>query len=130
MPGKAELPVLSEAQLEIMNVVWEQQECSVAEVWAVLNARRGVARNTVQTLIVRLEDKGWLTHREVGSAYLYRATVSRSDEQRRSVQRMIDTVFDGAAEGLVLTLLNGETLSTAEANRIRQIIANSKRSKP
>ncbi len=53
MPGPRSLPVLSEAQLEIMNVVWSADECSVADVWKVLHGRRGISRNTVHTLIAR-----------------------------------------------------------------------------
>lgn len=128
MTSDKELPVLSETQLEIMNVVWDYEECSVADVWRILNERRGVTRNTVHTLIVRLEAKGWLTHREVSGAFLYAASVSRKETQQRYVQRMIQTVFDGSAERLVLTLLNGG-VSKSEADRIREMIAKEKRRK-
>jgi predicted transcriptional regulator len=129
MPKDHGLPVLSEAQLEIMNVVWEQAECSVADVWKVLQERRGVSRNTVHTLIVRLEEKGWLTHRDAGSGFLYRATVSREETQQRSVQKMVETVFNGSAEGLVLALLNNPSVGNAEAARIRKLIDGARRRK-
>ena len=58
--GSPRLPPLSEAQLEIMNGVWDHGEVTVAEVGKVLAGRRSVARNTVQTVLTRLEDKGWL----------------------------------------------------------------------
>jgi BlaI family penicillinase repressor len=122
MAPKRKLPTLSETHLEIMNVIWEQGECSVAAVWNVLHLRRGVSRNTVHTLIVRLEEKGWLTHREGQNGFVYSATVSRDSVQRKSVQTLIDTVFNGSAESLVLTLLNAGPLSEAEADRIRQLI--------
>jgi predicted transcriptional regulator len=125
-----ELPTLSETQLEIMNVVWDHQKCSVADVWKILNDRRGVTRNTVHTLIVRLEEKGWLVHSREGGAFLYSATISREEAQQRCVQRIIETVFDGSAEGLVLTLLNGDIVSKAEAQRIRDMISQAKRRKP
>jgi BlaI family transcriptional regulator, penicillinase repressor len=121
-----ELPTLSDAQLEIMDLIWRERECSVADVWKELAARRGISRNTVQTLMVRLEEKGWLTHREEGVGFLYRATVSRERTQQQSVQRMVDTVFNGSAEGLVLALLNGGTLSKAEADRIRKMILDAR----
>ena len=63
-------PPLSEAQLEIMNVVWDRGEATVAEVWKALAARRKVARNTVQTMIARLEERGWLKRRGDGPALL------------------------------------------------------------
>jgi BlaI family transcriptional regulator, penicillinase repressor len=129
MNEPSELPALSEAQWEIMNLIWDRAACSVADVWKVLKGRRGVSRNTVQTLIVRLEEKGWLTHREENNGFIYLPTVSREESQKSSVQRLIKTVFDGSSEGLVLTLLNGG-LSRAEANRIRKLIDSANRKKP
>ncbi|HEY3968164.1 MAG TPA: BlaI/MecI/CopY family transcriptional regulator [Planctomycetaceae bacterium] len=129
MSKDKELPTLSETQLEIMNVVWDHEQCSVADVWKILNDRRGVTRNTVHTLIGRLEEKGWLTHCEDGSAFTYAATVSREQAQQECVQRIIETVFDGSAEELVLTLLNGGIVSKTESERIRDMIAQAKRRK-
>jgi BlaI family transcriptional regulator, penicillinase repressor len=126
MARKRKLPTLSETQLEIMNIIWEHEECSVAAVWNVLKDRRGVSRNTIHTLIVRLEEKGWLTHREGSNGFFYTATVSRGEVQRSSIETLIDTVFNGSAESLVLTLLDGGPVSKAEAERIRQLITKTR----
>ena len=126
MSDASELPALSETQWEIMNVIWEREECSVADVWKLLNERRGISRNTVHTQIVRLEEKGWLTHSAGDGGFLYSPTVSREESQQSSVKRLIETVFDGSPEGLVLTLLNGGTLSKSEAERIRQLITKAR----
>ena len=116
------LPALSEAQTEIMNVVWDYGEATLAQVWAALAVRREVARNTVQTQLTRLVEKGWLLHRLEGKAFYYRATVPRRDARSRAVQRLVDAVFGGSAEGLVMTLLDGRRLSSEEASRIRALI--------
>lgn len=129
MSTNDELPQLSETQLEIMNLIWDLKSCSVGDVWKELNARRGVSRNTIHTLIIRLEEKGWLTHSEDSDVFRYCATVSREETQQRSLQRMIETVFDGSAEGLVLTLLNGDTVSKSEAERIREMITRARKRK-
>ncbi len=57
-PLLSPLSALSEAQMEIMNVVWDRGEATVADVWKVLAARRAVARSTVLTMLTRLEEKG------------------------------------------------------------------------
>lgn len=121
-----DLPPLSEVQHEVMGVVWELGNCSASDVWKVLEERRGVSRNTVHTLLVRLEEKGWLKRETANNAVLFSATVSRESTQQQCVQRLIDTVFDGSAEGLVLTLFNQGNLSTAEAARIRKLISQAK----
>lgn len=116
------LPPLSDAQLEIMRVVWDRGEVAVGEVWDVLTQQRPIARNTVQTVISRLAQKGWLKHRKQGRAFLYRATAARDATVRGMVRRLVDTVFSGSAEGLVLAMLEGRSLSREEADRIRKLI--------
>jgi len=124
--SEEDLPPLSEVQHEVMSVVWDLGRCSASDVWKVLEERRGVSRNTVHTLMVRLEEKGWLTRDAENGNVMFSATVSRKSTQQQCVQRLIDTVFDGSAEGLVLTLLNQGNLSMAEAARIRQLISHAK----
>jgi predicted transcriptional regulator len=116
------LPPLSEAQLEIMNIVWDLGEVTVAEVWKLLSARRPLARNTVLTMLTRLEEKGWLCRDEWGFAFRYRAAVEREVTLRTMIQRLVETAFGGSAEGLVLALLHGRGVSKEEARRIRKLI--------
>jgi predicted transcriptional regulator len=113
---------LSEAQFEIMNLVWDRGEVTVAEVWKALTARRALARNTVQTMMVRLEEKGWLQSETQGHAFRYRAAVPREAAQGMLVRRLLDSAFGGSAEGLVMALLDGRGISRAEARRIRSLI--------
>ena len=129
MGSVKKLPPLSEAQLEIMNVVWDRGECSVADVLDVLQGRRGVTRSTVQTMITRLDEKGWLVHRERTGGYLYTASVDREAAQQYTVKKMVETVFDGSAEGLVLALLGSCELSSGEIERIRKLISDAKQRK-
>ena len=55
-----DLPPLSDVQHEVMTVVWDLGKCPASDVWKILEERRGISRNTVHTLLVRLEEKGWL----------------------------------------------------------------------
>ena len=121
-----DLPPLSDVQHEIMTVVWDREKCSASDVWKVLEKRRGVSRNTVHTLMVRLEDKGWLMRTVEDGGVQFSAAVSRTSTQQQCVRRLIDTVFDGSAEGLVLTLLNQGTVTPEESARIRELINQSK----
>src|SRR5580658_989330 len=105
------LPPLSEAQTEIMNVIWEQGEVTLAQICTALAAHRVLARNTVQTQLTRLVEKGWLVHRSEGKAFYYSATVPRDAARSQVVQRVVDAVFGGSAEGLVMSLLDGRSLS-------------------
>jgi predicted transcriptional regulator len=131
-PKQEELPALSEAQLEIMHVVWDGGEVTVTDVWNVLARRRQVARNTVLTLMDRLEKKGWLNRRAEGPTHYYKAAVPRAATLGQVVHRLVNAAFAGSAEALVLALLEGRGVSEEEARRIRQLIdqARGGRKKP
>lgn len=123
----AEDPVpLSDAQLEIMNVIWDRGEATVGQVWRELKSRRQVARNTVLTVITRLEEKGWLRHRAEGNAFVYSAVHPRQAALADLAHKLIDGAFGGSAAGLVMTLLEGGRLSAAEAKRIRAMLGEAR----
>ena len=129
MAKSEKTPPLSEAQLEIMNVVWDNREVTVAQVWRELSARRRVARNTIQTMITRLEERDWLKHRSEGITFWYTATSSRKVTLRRMLRRMTDTAFAGSTAGMVMALLEGQSLSADEAERIQGMIEDVQQSK-
>jgi BlaI family transcriptional regulator, penicillinase repressor len=120
-------PALSEVQLEIMQEVWSGKEVTVTQVWEALERKRGVARNTVHTLIERLTRKGWLKRRIEGQTHYFSATSTRTRTLKDLVNRLVDTAFAGSAEGLVLALLQGRELSAAEIDRIREMIEQSRK---
>jgi BlaI family transcriptional regulator, penicillinase repressor len=122
MSEHSALPPLSEAQMEIMNVVWNRGEATVADVWKALGSRRKVARSTVLTMLMRLQEKGWLCCDEEGHAFRYRATVPREATLGEVVRRLVDTAFGGSAEGLVMALLHDRGVSKEEAKRIKKMI--------
>ena len=122
-----ELPALSEAQLEIMDLVWQRGEVTVTDVWSALAARRQLARNTVLTLMDRLEKKGWLKRRVQQKSHYFTAAVPRRDTLGAVVRRLVDSAFAGSAEGLVLALLEGRGVSDEEARRIRRLIDTAKK---
>lgn len=120
--AKSEPPPLSEAQLEIISIVWDRGKATVGEIWATLAERRPVSRNTVHTMMTRLEEKGWLRHRDVGGTFVYSATRPREKVLSRMVHRLIDAAFEGSAAGLVLSLLEGGRLSAEEVERIKEML--------
>ena len=118
---------LTPAQLEIMNLVWEHGELSVAEVRALLSDRRPLARNTVQTMLTRLAERGWLLVRAEGKTFYFRAGQPRKSAVRGMMSQLIDSVFGGSASRLVMTLLDNRQISSAELRRIRERIDRAER---
>ena len=122
MAEMEQLAPLSDAQLEIMNVIWDRGEATVGQVWRRVSGKRAVARNTVLTLITRLEEKGWLRHHVEGNAFVYSSVHPRQAVLAGLARKLIDGAFAGSAAGLVMTLLEGGSLSAEEAERIRSML--------
>jgi BlaI family transcriptional regulator, penicillinase repressor len=130
MPKQDDIPSQpSDAQWEVLNIVWERGESTVSEIWKAFYGRRPVARNTVLTLVARLEEKGWLRRQAEGNVLHYSAVVPQATGLRQIARRLVDTAFGGSAEGLVMTLLEGGDLSPGEAERIRSMLKNVDRKK-
>jgi predicted transcriptional regulator len=113
---------LTAAQMEILEVVWEHGEVGVAEVWKALAERRPVARNTVQTMMARLCERGWLVARPEGNAFVFTATRPRTSVVSKMVGGLVDRVFGGSLSGLVASIVESRPLAPDEAERIRAII--------
>ncbi len=121
---------LSPAQKEIMEIVWEKGEVAAIEVRQLLADGRELARETVRTVLERMEEKGWLKHRVVGRTFFYSAVVPRDVAAGQKVVELIDTVCGGSPERLMTALLDYRGLSAEEAARIEALIKQAKDKKP
>jgi predicted transcriptional regulator len=121
-----ELPELTPAQGEIMEIIWDRGEISASEVRRLLSRTRKVARNTVRTLLERMEEKGWITHREEGRTFLYTAAQPRAATIGQKVREVVETVCGGSAEALVTALLDYRGLDAGELARIRRMLAQAR----
>jgi BlaI family penicillinase repressor len=119
---QSDLPDLSPAQHEIMEIVWQRGEVTAQDVRRVLSRSRNVARNTARTLLDRMEDKGWLKHRVEGRTFLYSAARPRHDTIGQKVREIVETVCGGSPETLVTALLDYRGLRPDELKRIRQLL--------
>jgi predicted transcriptional regulator len=126
---RTELPELTPAQGEIMEIIWDRGEVSASEVRKVLSQTRAVARNTVRTLLERMEEKGWIIHREDGRTFLYAAAHPRQATIGQKVHEVVETVCGGSAEALVTALLDYRGLSSGELERIRAMLAQARATK-
>jgi BlaI family transcriptional regulator, penicillinase repressor len=122
MRSRNSLPLLAEAQLEIMNILWRSGGGTVAQVLEQVRLRRPVSRNTVQTMLSRLDEKGWLKHRDEDGTFYYLPVIPREKAQHQVLGQVIDTVFDGSTAGIVMALLQNRSLTREEAARIRRMI--------
>ena len=118
-------PNLTEAELRLMDVIWEKGSATVGEVAEALPKELGLAYNTVLTTLRILEEKGYLEHSKAGEsrAFVYRALIGRNEAGRNAVRYLVSRFFRNSPELLVLNLLEDEELSSKELARIREMVA-------
>jgi predicted transcriptional regulator len=118
-------PNLTEAELRLMDVLWDRGSATVAEVAEALPAQPGLAYNTVLTTLRILESKGYLRHRKLkdARAFIYHPVVGRQEAGRSALRYLVSRFFRNSAESLVVNLLEDEKLDDKELQRIRKLLA-------
>ena len=116
---------LTEAELRLMDVVWDKGSATVGEVAAALPGEPGLAYNTILTTLRILEQKGYVRHTKPreGRAFVYRAVVGRKQASRNALRHLVRGFFANSPELLVLNLLDDGDLSPRELQNIRNLLA-------
>ena len=116
-------PNVSEAETEVLKVLWEFGPATVRQINARLARRkRKWAYNTVLTLLSRLREKGCISSTKEGPAYVFEAAVSREELLRRRLADLADQVCDGTASPLMHALVQGQRFSPEEIAGFRKLI--------
>jgi BlaI family transcriptional regulator, penicillinase repressor len=118
-------PTLTEAELRIMDVLWEKGSGSVQAVLDALPPRPALAYNSVLTTIRILEKKGYVKHVKDGRAYIYVPVVARRDASRSEIRHLIRRFFGDSHEELVLNIFEQGDLDVAELDRLKQMLQRS-----
>lgn len=117
-------PNLTEAELRLMDVVWDKGPVTVGEVAAALPGEPTLAYNTILTTLRVLEQKGYVRHTKPreGRAFIYRAVVGREQASRNALRHLVRGFFSNSPELLVLNLLDDGDLSERELKKIRNLL--------
>ena len=118
--------ILTEAELRIMNVLWDRGPATVHEVLHALTEKPPLAYNSVLTIIRILEKKGYVKHVKDKRAFIYMPLVDRKDATRSEVRRLVSRFFGDSHELLVLNLLEEQSIDAEELARVRQLLEKSK----
>ncbi len=124
--GKEENGVgLTEAEWEIMKVVWEKQPCAAGTVQETLAESKDWAYSTVKTTMDRMVEKGFLKVEKIRNLQLFRSCISQVDAKRGEFRKMLKRAFDGALTPMMQFLIEHEGLSKSEAEQLRELIKKS-----
>jgi BlaI family transcriptional regulator, penicillinase repressor len=124
-------PPVSDAELDVLKVLWPLGPATVREVEARLRKRRRRwAYTTVLTLLSRLREKGYVTSDKPaggeggggGTAYVFRAAVSRDQLLADGLTDLADRICDGTASPLVHALVKGQNLTANDIADLRKLL--------
>jgi BlaI family transcriptional regulator, penicillinase repressor len=115
-------PTLTEAELRLMEVLWEHGPATVHQLLEGLPGRPALAYNSVLTTIRILEKKGYVQHLKDGRAHVYQPLVGRKEATRSEVRNLVGRFFKNSHELLVLNLIQDNSIDAEELKRLRHLL--------
>ena len=122
MPGKQTTPNPTQGELAILRVLWEQGPSTVRAVWEKLNSQSGTGYTTALKLMQIMAQKGPVSRDESQKTHVYRAAIAKANTERRLVRDVLDRVFGGSAERLVMRALEEKDITPDELARIQELL--------
>jgi len=126
--ARSKSATLTEAELRIMNVLWDRGSATVHEVLEALPAKPALAYNSILTIVRILEKKGYVKHvkDEDKRAHVFMPQVNRKDATRFEVRHLVSRFFGNSREQLVLNVLEETSIDAEELDHLRQLLERSK----
>lgn len=124
MPRKTS-QTLTEAELRIMQVLWQKGPRTVQQVLDIMPGDTALAYNTVLTTIRILERKGYVEHSKDGRAHVYSPLVAEEEASRSEIRHLVGRFFRNSHEDLVLNILEDRGVDPKELERLRKMLERS-----
>lgn len=115
-------PKPTAGELEILQVLWLQDGCTVREVHELLRPAVGTGYTTTLKLLQVMHAKGLVVRDDAQRAHVYRAAISKEHTQKRFLLDLVQRVFDGSSSQLVLHALGSQRTSPEELREIRRML--------
>ncbi len=120
--SSAKRPPISEAEWDVMHVLWSVEQATALEVVEALSERRSWSDRTVKTLLARLVKKRVVGYRSAGKRYQYRALVTRDECVERESSSFVERVLGGSVSPLIATFVRSGKLSKKEIRELRELL--------
>jgi BlaI family transcriptional regulator, penicillinase repressor len=121
------IPALSPAETEILRLIWQLDKATVQQVCDKLPGKRKITYATVQTMLRRLEKKGYISHHIQGKAHVFFAAVKSEEVIKRSVGDFLDRLFGGDPVPLMQYLAEHGKIDATDIARLKKLINKNKK---
>ena len=120
------LPQISEADFEVMKIVWKYAPISTNEITEKLLQTTSWSPKTIQTLIKRLVTKGVLTYEKQSRVFVYTPTVKENEYINQESNSFLNRYYDGDITAMVSAYVENDRLSEAEFDTLRALLSQKK----
>jgi predicted transcriptional regulator len=114
--------LLTDAELELMLILWKLEEGSVHDVLAALPKKRVMAYTTASTIIRILEKKGFVESRKEAKSHIYSPRISKQAYESRTLGHVMGKLFENTPVALVARLIDDHKLSTKEIAELKSLL--------
>jgi predicted transcriptional regulator len=123
--ARKQSPHFTDAELRLMNVLWDKGSATVSDVLEGLKTAPPLAYSTVITTLRILETKGFVSHKKEGRAFTYHPLIGRDTARQSAITLLLQRLFEGSPELLVTSLFEDRKIGAAELKRLRDLIDES-----
>ena len=117
---------LTEAELRLMNVLWQRGSGTVQQVLDDLPPQLALAYNSVLTTVRVLEKKGYVAHKKDGRAHVYVPVIQRTDATRSEISNLVSRFFKNSHDQLVFNILEERGVDAKELDRLKKMLETTK----
>ncbi len=107
----------------LMDYVWTHPDCTAETCREGVSSMRALKDSTIRTILRKLEEKGYVTHRVDGRTFIYRAVDSRRNVAIRAAQQLIDRFCGGSVEDFLVGLVDNQVLNPKQLRSLAEKIA-------
>jgi BlaI family penicillinase repressor len=122
-------PRISEAEWEVMKVVWKSSPCLAQDIILTLSKSSKWGPATIKTLLNRLVGKGALRFEKTGKSYLYSPSFSEEECRGAEADSFLQRVFDGALSPMISHFVQSRPLTQKELDSLERILRERKKAK-
>lgn len=119
----SDLPQISEAEFEVMKIVWKYAPISTNEITEKLLQTTNWSPKTIQTLIKRLVTKGALTYEKQSRVFIYTPLVKKSEYISQKSNSFLDRYYNGEITAMLSAYIENDRLSETEINTLRSLLS-------
>jgi len=112
----------TDGELEILNVLWDAGPSELGKICAAIRRNRPVATTTVATMLGVMLEKGFVKRTNGPRGYLWSARLSQGTAAKRVLRRLVDRLFEGSAQSLVVHLIESGELSEKDRQEIKRLL--------